>query len=285
MAVEYLRSCYSTKARFYAGDSTQDDIEWYFVEDDTPFIPNPFAVTSLNWAKGDWTDDGGVGEVVGAPRPWSSGARMINADASAYCGSAEDWQGLGTRPTDPVQLDMFGQPSCCGGPSPAIAVDIGVQFQILDSVPTWLAMWGDLTRFSNWPFNWLANGLEVPQPYLPWSIDLFWDFPNSSGTGDFISDYSICDFPGYATQQLYATVIDPGAYFTEQTENDFLWTNEGSFPFSVTPAPNCPVGAVIYDASGIVMAANLPVGSAFQFLNPGDYLEIAIIMGGNAEVP
>jgi hypothetical protein len=108
-----LRSCYSTDCQWFQDGGT-GTISWYFVPDGTPALPVPTAFYSHNWdtdPKG-WE---GVGEVVGAPRPWRNGSYLGNALASGhFCGTDQQWaEGDPSPPVLPTPLNEAGTPLCC----------------------------------------------------------------------------------------------------------------------------------------------------------------------------
>ena len=115
LAVDLLRSCYSTDMAFYSGDLTQTcKVHWYFVEEGTPFLDFYHTFGSGNWA--DQTQDWpGVGEVLGAARPWRDGSTVGDAPGLVECGTLDQWQnGQPEPPATPVPVDQFGTPICCG---------------------------------------------------------------------------------------------------------------------------------------------------------------------------
>jgi hypothetical protein len=102
LIVDCLRSCYSTKVRFFPNDPTQTDVIWYFVPEDRPFLPFASAFASRNYddERTDWPDgkqqppagDGTeVGEVLGAPRPWRDGSDPIHYPGTHVLGTAQQF--------------------------------------------------------------------------------------------------------------------------------------------------------------------------------------------------
>jgi hypothetical protein len=107
--------------QFFNDGSGPSDVEWYFVDDDTPFIQFPTAFRSLNWDGDRLGPSDTLGEVYGADRPYSNGVRVGDADpAGGPCGTFDEWHnGQAAPPVPPVVLDLFGSPECCtplGGP-------------------------------------------------------------------------------------------------------------------------------------------------------------------------
>lgn len=117
MAMDMLRSCYSTNMRFFSDQpTTQTKVLWYFVDDFTPFFPYRTVFNSANW-----DNDKGIhhplGEVRGASRPWRSGMPPGLYTGDHFCGTpAMFMQGVPV-PIPVIRLNN-GQPVCCGGPLP-----------------------------------------------------------------------------------------------------------------------------------------------------------------------
>jgi hypothetical protein len=112
LAVDVVRSCYSTKARLFRDDPTETDITWYFVPEDRPFLPFPTAISSRNWdatttiwpagkenpPSGNGTE---VGEVIGAPRPWRNGSDPVHYPGLHPVGTPEEFaRGLKQPPLE-----------------------------------------------------------------------------------------------------------------------------------------------------------------------------------------
>lgn len=101
--------------RPFVDSDREAEIEWYFVNDNTPFLVGGSAIGSLNWGGTDFPSDG-VGEVLGAARPWRNGSRRWFAPLGEPAGPQE-WIQAGApfeaRGTLPV--DDLGVPVACGG--------------------------------------------------------------------------------------------------------------------------------------------------------------------------
>lgn len=110
-----LRSCYITDMQFY---SERPDVKvavaWFFVDDDTPFLPFYTRFASGNWAtsKVGWK---GVGEVEGSPRIFRDGTLPATFPPDHICGDERQFaEGQPQPPAEPVPQDDMGIPLCCG---------------------------------------------------------------------------------------------------------------------------------------------------------------------------
>jgi hypothetical protein len=123
LALDALRSCYSTQIKPY---STTDDVvtvDWFFT--DAEALPYPHSFGSLNWDT-DHCGVEGVGEVWLAPRPYRNGSPVGDAPGTGPpCGTRDQWlHGQPVPPLVPTPLDAGGTPSCCGG-APVAMVPCG----------------------------------------------------------------------------------------------------------------------------------------------------------------
>jgi hypothetical protein len=74
MVMDYVRSCYSTKMRFFNDDPSRlSDVQWYFADPGASIFPGHHRFASLNWSSRE-LPSGPIGEVAGQPRPYSKGA-------------------------------------------------------------------------------------------------------------------------------------------------------------------------------------------------------------------
>jgi len=91
-------------------------VRWFFVADDTPFVPHTSAFTSRVW---DYQDepDPPYGE-MNKPRPWRGGQKPASAGVGFPCGTPEQWRD-GCKDSDPVPPSWPGTdiPRCCGLPA------------------------------------------------------------------------------------------------------------------------------------------------------------------------
>lgn len=278
-----VRSCYATKARFYDGDATQEDIEWYFVPSNTPFIPVPSVINSLIWADDQKTDTGHAGEVPGARRPYRKGARDVSLGAHRYCGTALDWLGLGVRPHVPIPVNVFGNPSCCESTTDGLVCDVILRCDSFDYVLltsfTGIAF---VERASNLAYSMLL-AMESGETNFPWSVDLYYANPNGSGTNDYLTDFTICDFPGYATQYFYETIITPPGTgeLVEQLQQSYTWTSTGLNP---DPFTHAAIGCVCADALGQVLWF-MVFEDAAVYYSAGDFLTLNISYNSAYDYP
>jgi hypothetical protein len=72
--MDFIRSCYSTKARFFADSDRESNIRWYFAEDGAKVFPGRHVFGSLNYGDADYAPPGPVGELAGRPRTWRDGS-------------------------------------------------------------------------------------------------------------------------------------------------------------------------------------------------------------------
>jgi len=262
-----LRSCYSTSARFYQGDSTIDDIEWQWVGD-APFLPVPCVINSLNWVdRRGLTDDGDAGEVAGTSRPYSKGNHDITLDAMGYAGSAVDFLGLGSRPSSPPARNMYGNLIGCRDDTGVLDMSMSLYVTSIGGGLAPEPVVSFIARSQEYAFDVLAQAFQDGTGGLPWNVDLYYANPNGSGTNDNLTDFSLCSFPGYATVQLFLGIIDPSTLiFGQQLDKYLAWTMT-DFP---GPGDHAGVmGLVATDSFGIVVFYIELVALAY-FLNPGD---------------
>lgn len=87
MVCDYLRSCYTTKARLHAGQPGRVSvIRWYFAPPGALPLPFQSKITSLNWIDASERTGDGIGEVPGAPRQWSNGKTPAEVTGKSPCG-------------------------------------------------------------------------------------------------------------------------------------------------------------------------------------------------------
>lgn len=117
MAVDMLRSCYSTKMRFFSDHpEIESSVDWYFVDQTTPFLPFPTVFNSANW-RNDKSLEPLLGEVTGASRPWRNGLPPGLYTGNHFCGTAQQFRDGIPAPV-PIDRLTNGQPVCCGSPLP-----------------------------------------------------------------------------------------------------------------------------------------------------------------------
>lgn len=116
MAVDWLRSCYSTTIRPYKDSNLEVPIEWYFTDPHAPFLPFAHAFVSRNWEDvKDWVLD--IGETPAANRPWKNGKTpsWVHND---FFGDRDTWfNGMALADRAGVPLNADGSdPRCAAGP-------------------------------------------------------------------------------------------------------------------------------------------------------------------------
>ena len=115
MVMDYLRSCYTTKCRFFADSDTEVSIRWYWCKPEALVFPHYSRFGSGNWASDPYNWPG-PGEVEGALRPYSKGETPAWADGQKYCGSREEFaSGLIAASGRRVGYRADGAPCCCVG--------------------------------------------------------------------------------------------------------------------------------------------------------------------------
>jgi hypothetical protein len=263
-------------ARFYVGGGPEYEVDWYFVPDDTPFLPVPSIINSLNWVDvTERIDYGTAGEVAGAARPWSPGNRDISLNAVSYCGTPANWLGFGTIPPAPLPVNSAGNPTCCGDPLGPLEVDMHyiINPYWVDSFPPNPSQYFLLIQVSStWSFEFLYALGNTPTGW-PWQLDLVYDNPNGSGTNDYASDFSVCDFPGYTPLPVVTTLVTPtGSPGQEMTPN-YTFSQVGP---STGPDPGAiAIGFMVTDSFGFVVYYAF-FGFPQTFSNNGDYLSFNI---------
>jgi hypothetical protein len=114
-----LRSCYSTRMRFYPDrPDVLTRVQWFFVSPTTPFLEADNVFTSRNWADAAdfWPD---LGEVQGYKRPWRNGSPPAVAPQVDSCGSVHAFaEGVPFAERGTRLYRSDGQLVCCAGPEP-----------------------------------------------------------------------------------------------------------------------------------------------------------------------
>lgn len=100
-----------TGMRFWADSDVVIPIQWYFVEEGTPYVPVPGPFRSRLFAKEDTTDwavgaifPGLLGEQFGSKRIRTLGQKppwALPPVGTHFCGSLRAWNGFGTMAQDP----------------------------------------------------------------------------------------------------------------------------------------------------------------------------------------
>lgn len=110
--MDYLRSCYSTKAVFVAGGH-ESTIRWYWAPDDAKLFLEHTRFGSLNWSKGSSATNQ-IGEVIGRPRPYSKGETPACATGSSVWGDPRWFRdGAPDYLEEPHGVNDCGLPQAC----------------------------------------------------------------------------------------------------------------------------------------------------------------------------
>lgn len=113
--MDYVRSCYSTRVRFFRDSDLEVTVRWYFCKPGAAIFPHYTLFGSGNWAsdKFNWL---GPGEVEETPRPWNNGATPAWADGQRFCGRPDQYaDGLLLSDGKRVGYRFDGAPCCCVG--------------------------------------------------------------------------------------------------------------------------------------------------------------------------
>jgi hypothetical protein len=112
--VDFLRSAYRTRVRFFSESEELTEVQWYFCKAGAAELPLLTPFRSLNWDIDYLGGLGPLGEVRGEARPWVNGSQVGNSLASNFCGTADQWhEGQPNPPSDPVPVDSTGTLLCC----------------------------------------------------------------------------------------------------------------------------------------------------------------------------
>lgn len=112
--MDFLRSGYSTSMYSFAPDGSMIPFtaRWYRAPAGAVELGERHQYASANYHQGvDYPEQ--VGEILGAPRPWSNGRTPPSLAADNHCGGAAEWVGQLTRLTVPLPSHPDGQPLCC----------------------------------------------------------------------------------------------------------------------------------------------------------------------------
>jgi len=271
-ACEMLRSCYTTQVRFYEGQNTTNLISWYFVPPGTPWLPYTSVINSLNYVPAsERVDSNNAGEQAGVPRPYSKGNRNVAFRHVGICGGVSDYAGSGTRPTElpPVSL---GVPQCCNPDVlPLVYPGHRVLGTIVSSGHTAPSFYVAQIS-SQTPFELLANNPWFPGGASPAQIDLYNAIPNPSGTMDYLTDFTLLTYPGYASVPFIETTINPPSdgSLGEGFVQPAFFQCTGDPAGSISQAN----GYVVSDNSGMVLWYQPLSGYVFSY--NGDYLNFSI---------
>jgi hypothetical protein len=112
MGMDLLRSCYTTKMRFWRDAATEVGVRWFFCAPDAEVFPYDTVFGSGNWAS-DRFDWPGPGEVLGAARDWSNGALPGELLGKKFCGPLEAYTRGATTDMPALEANVQGICCCC----------------------------------------------------------------------------------------------------------------------------------------------------------------------------
>ena len=125
----WLRSCYSTQARFFYDSDIQLPIIWYWAAADAPIFTGRHTFAPITFSERFTYENPGVGESPSASRPWYNGSLPMAAPSYAVDGSPS-WFIQGQMTSDPgLERTDFGIPVNCAGPEPGVycAQSVGIE--------------------------------------------------------------------------------------------------------------------------------------------------------------
>lgn len=98
--------------RIHNDADTTIGVRWYFAEDDAPWLNSYTRFASRNWdsQKGATA---GIGEVGGAPRPFSNGIRPTGLVGDHICGTLRMFAEGGSVDDPKICTNLEGVSSCC----------------------------------------------------------------------------------------------------------------------------------------------------------------------------
>lgn len=147
--MDVLRSCYTTKMRFYNG-GPEVDVAWYFAPPGAILFAKEHNFGSLNYSKGEWdVSDTTIGEVVGAARTWRNGSLPAPYDGGRIAGTTGEFtSGCSGIP----DLVWFGSPAmpiaCLLSPPPPCFSDVIPNVDVCEISFDGGATWSSLGQLS-----------------------------------------------------------------------------------------------------------------------------------------
>lgn len=200
MVFAYLRSCYTTKARMLRGSDRESTIRWYFAPEGAEHFTDRQSFEPLSWSGGSPAGNQ-IGEVIGAPRPWSNGATPDCATGASFWAGNADWFRFGVPELlpEPKELNECGLPVAC--PAAALCQSYVANFEGATASAEW-------TEAGTWTVvNWTVDIIVFQ---LGESIDDFLAFVNDGSTachgfprmGFFVGN--LAAFPGLVGAELLA---------------------------------------------------------------------------------
>jgi hypothetical protein len=189
--MDFLRSAYSTKVHFKAGDSRESTITWYKAPEGAEAFPEHHYFGSRNYADRTSTSNP-VGEIGGIARPWSNGATPEGVVGTNFCGAASEYRGITAFRTTDIPLHPNGQPTCCDLPEVAcVQFDTDSNFRYAHTVggPDYLT----------------AQGAFIPEDYV------FFPAVGSPQGFWWIIGEGTCGGPSFSDSKLFSFDGDPFA--------------------------------------------------------------------------
>ena len=114
--MSFLRSCYSTQARFFNDSSDEYPIIWYWCEAGATRFLGRTSFTPLSFSQPGVIPDSFVGESPSASRPWRNGSIPVSAPTGVLDGNPI-WFEKGQSVNDPgLERTSFGIPLNCSAP-------------------------------------------------------------------------------------------------------------------------------------------------------------------------
>ena len=111
------RRPYKTACRFLRDDDTVSEVSWIEARPDAPTLPFPSIILSRDMQQDAW-EEYEVGEVLGAPRPFTGKRAPLGLDGDHHCGTEEEFGegGLFDDVTPLAEYDADGFLKCCVAP-------------------------------------------------------------------------------------------------------------------------------------------------------------------------
>lgn len=107
-----LRSCYSTTVRLDAS-GRERTVKWFWADPGAKVFSGPHRYGSLNWSSDLPVDDGQVGEIPGAPRPYYNGQALAHLSGLTPDGPLPMWRDGVPAEWVGLALDSDGMPIKC----------------------------------------------------------------------------------------------------------------------------------------------------------------------------
>jgi hypothetical protein len=268
--MDYIRSCYSTQMRFRTGD-TPVSVAWYFCPTGAKKFSSRHRYASLNNARGLYVDDGSIGEVPGAARPWRNGSEPAAYDGQRIAGTASDfdtgsptgstlsWAGT---PEMPIACMLTPPPPCF---TPQLANYNTVEMSF-DGGVTWLSaspVGGD-----HWQYSYTVGGRNF-------LVDTFCGGLVSGSMSLEISPTTPISTAGVYPTYAFSSTYPPKWTFRTVAGNPANWTGGDTWVrISVQPKTRQTVSNVATQATSI--SCTLPAASI-----AGNSLALFFLQHGN----